>query len=98
FRTAEANHNLISAALDHCRRIAAQGKLLQAGKEVLNAYPNGTSSAPVGIATGAGTLTCDIGLRGQACCRLRLRRLRGDSGGWKEGRQVLRNAFGNESR
>lgn len=25
FRTAEANHNLISAALDHCRRIAAQG-------------------------------------------------------------------------
>jgi len=31
-RTAEANYNLISAALDHCRRIAAQGKLLQAGK------------------------------------------------------------------
>ena len=27
FRTAEANHNLISAALDHCRRIAAQGRL-----------------------------------------------------------------------
>ena len=26
FRTAEANHNLISAALDHCRRIAAQGR------------------------------------------------------------------------
>jgi D-3-phosphoglycerate dehydrogenase len=25
FRTAEANHNLISAALDHCRRIAAYG-------------------------------------------------------------------------
>jgi len=32
FRTAEASHNLISAALDHCRRIAAQGKLLQGGK------------------------------------------------------------------
>ncbi len=26
FRTAEASHNLISAALDHCRRIAAQGR------------------------------------------------------------------------
>ena len=26
FRTAEANHNLIGAALDHCRRIAAQGR------------------------------------------------------------------------
>src|SRR5882672_7039221 len=97
-RTAEANYNLISAALDHCRRIAAQGKLLQGGKEVLNAYPNRTSSAPVGIAAGAGTLTCDTGLRGEACCRLRLRRLRGDSGGRKKGRQVLWNASGNETR
>ena len=26
FRTAEANYNLIGAALDHCRRIAAQGR------------------------------------------------------------------------
>ena len=26
FRTAEANHNLISAAFDHCRRIAAYGR------------------------------------------------------------------------
>jgi len=38
-RTAEANYNLISAALDHCRRIAAQGKLLQAGKGGFECIP-----------------------------------------------------------